>query len=94
LVFVFSAANSDLYMAPRTLNGIAVDKKAPKIFTKTNNARVSHVALGTSATFCLLAYINRDSGAKVAFGYLTNMVAVFGTSTPNAVHPPNPTDLP
>lgn len=94
LVFVFSAANSDLYIASRTLYGIAVDKKAPNIFTKTTKAGVPYVALGTSAAFCLLAYMSCDAGAKIVFGYLTNMVAVFGMPTPNAIHPSNPTDLP
>jgi amino acid transporter len=94
LVFVFSAADSDLYIASRTLYGTAVDKKAPKIFTKTNKTGVPYIALGTSATFCLLAYIGCDSGANVVFDYLTNMVAVFGMSTPKAIHPSNPSDLP
>jgi yeast amino acid transporter len=94
LVFVFSAANSDLNIASRTLYDIAVDKKAPKIFTKTNKAGVPYVALGTSATFCLLAHMSRDSGAKVIFGYLTNMVAVCGMSALSAIHPSNPADLP
>ena len=84
-VFVFSAANSDLNIASRTLYDIAVDKKAPKIFTKTNKAGVPYVALGTSATFCLLAHMSRDSGAKVIFGYLTNMVAVCGMSALSAI---------
>jgi amino acid transporter len=94
-VFVFSAADSDLYIASRTFYGTAVDdEEAPKIFTKTNKVGVTYVALGTSATFCLLAYMGCDSGAEVFFDYLTNMVAVFGMSTPKAIHPSNPSDLP
>jgi yeast amino acid transporter len=36
LVFIFSAANSDLYIGSRTIYGLAVQGKAPKIFARTD----------------------------------------------------------
>jgi amino acid transporter len=57
LIFVFSAANSDLYIASRTLYGLAHEKKAPKIFAYTDKRGVPVAALGLSVAFCLLAYL-------------------------------------
>lgn len=58
LVFVFSASNSDLYIASRTLYGLACEGKAPKIFAKTDKRGVPIYALGASAMFACLAYLN------------------------------------
>ncbi|KXH65891.1 amino acid permease [Colletotrichum salicis] len=81
VVFVFSAANSDIYISSRTLYGIAVDGKAPRIFSKTTKAGVPFVALGLCGVFCCLAYMSVSSGAATVFGYLTNIVTVFGLLT-------------
>lgn len=87
LVFVFSAANSDLYIATRTLYGLAREKKAPKIFARTNRAGVPVYALALSASFCLLAFMSVSSGSKDVFGYFTDMVSIFGCMFPS-LHPP------
>ncbi|KGO39926.1 Amino acid/polyamine transporter I [Penicillium expansum] len=81
LVFVFSAANSDLYIATRTLYGLAREKKAPKIFARTNRAGVPIYALALSSSFCLLAFMSVSSGSKAVFGYFTDMVSIFGLLT-------------
>ncbi|KAK1720122.1 hypothetical protein CaCOL14_002144 [Colletotrichum acutatum] len=81
VVFIFSAANSDIYISSRTLYGIAVDGKAPRIFSKTTKAGVPFVALGLCGVFCCLAYMSVSSGAATVFGYLTNVVTVFGLLT-------------
>ncbi|KAJ0322255.1 hypothetical protein COL5a_008864 [Colletotrichum fioriniae] len=81
VVFVFSAANSDIYISSRTLYGIAIDGKAPRIFSKTTKAGVPVVALGLCGVFCCLAYMSVSSGAATVFGYLTNVVTVFGLLT-------------
>ncbi|KZL80457.1 amino acid permease [Colletotrichum incanum] len=77
VIFVFSAANSDIYISSRTLYGIAADGKAPRIFTRTTKAGVPFVALGLCGLFCSLAYMSVSSGAAAVFGYLTNVVTVF-----------------
>ncbi|KAK2014449.1 amino acid permease [Colletotrichum eremochloae] len=81
VIFVFSAANSDIYISSRTLYGIAADGKAPRIFTRTTKAGVPFVALGLCGVFCCLAYMSVSSGAAAVFGYLTNVVTVFGLLT-------------
>ena len=45
LLFVFSAANSDLYIASRTIYGLAVEGKAPAIFRHTDSRGVPIWAL-------------------------------------------------
>lgn len=81
LIFVFSASNSDLYIATRTLYGIALQGKAPRIFAKTDRRGVPYVALALSSCFCLLAYMNVSSDSKIVFGYFYNLVTIFGLLT-------------
>lgn len=78
LVFVFSACNSDLYVASRTLYGLAIDNKAPKIFAITNRWGVPYYALIASSAFCGLAYMSCSSGSAKIFNYLVNVVSIFG----------------
>lgn len=77
-IFVFSAANSDIYIASRTLYGIAVDGKAPQMFTRTTTAGVPFVSLALCAMFCGLAYMSVSSSAATVFNNLTSLVTVFG----------------
>jgi amino acid transporter len=81
LIFVFSAANSDLYIASRTLHGLAIKKHAPEIFAKTNKAGVPYNALGLSALVCCIAYMNASTASKTVFGYFVNLVSIFGLLT-------------
>jgi amino acid transporter len=78
LIFVFSAANSDLYIASRTLYGLAHEKKAPKIFAYTDKRGVPVAALGLSVAFCLLAYLGVNTESYTVFGYFVNLVTMFG----------------
>jgi amino acid transporter len=81
LVFVFSAANSDLYIASRTLYGLAYEGKAPKIFKWTDIRGVPVLALGLSVMFCLLAFLAVNTSSYTVFGYFVNLVTTFGLST-------------
>ncbi|ODQ66100.1 amino acid permease [Nadsonia fulvescens var. elongata DSM 6958] len=81
LLFVFSASNSDLYIATRTLYGLSVNGKAPKIFSKTNKSGVPYYALLLSSAFCGLAYMNVASNSAKVFGYFVNLVSIFGLLT-------------
>ncbi|KDR81565.1 hypothetical protein GALMADRAFT_239589 [Galerina marginata CBS 339.88] len=81
LVFVMSAANSDLYIGSRTLYGLAVEGKAPAIFKRVNRLGVPYPALILCTTFCALVFLNvHSSGAKV-FGWFVNLVSTFGALT-------------
>lgn len=81
LIFVFSAANSDLYIASRTLFGLAHEKKAPKIFTRTDKRGVPIFALALSVLFCLLAFLGVNTASYTVFGYFVNLVTMFGLLT-------------
>lgn len=81
MLFVFSAANSDLYIASRTIYGLASQGKAPRILARTDAHGVPIFSLGLSALFCLLAFMNVSSGSKVVFGYFVNLATIFGLLT-------------
>lgn len=81
LIFVFSAANSDLYIASRTLYGLAHEGKAPKIFTYTDKRGVPIFALAMSVAFCLLAFLSVNQSSYTVFGYFVNLVTMFGLLT-------------
>lgn len=78
IVFVFSAANSDLYISTRTLYSIAVQGNAPRVFSRTTKHGVPFVALALTTSFCALAYLSVSSSGAVVFVYLTNVVTIFG----------------
>ncbi|KAK5223783.1 amino acid transporter [Exophiala xenobiotica] len=78
MIFVFSAGISDLYISSRTLYGLAADGKAPRFLAKTNSRGVPVAAMGTSAAFALLAFMNVSSDSKKIFGYFINCITVFG----------------
>lgn len=78
LVFVFSAANSDLYIASRTLYGLASDGLAPAIFKRTDKRGVPVYALGASALVALLAFMNVADDSTRVFGYFVNLTTIFG----------------
>jgi yeast amino acid transporter len=80
-VFVFSASNSDLYIASRTLYGLASDGSAPAIFKKTDKRGVPVYALGASAVFALLAFLNVKDDSRVVFVYFYNLTTIFGLLT-------------
>lgn len=81
LIFVMSAANSDLYIASRTLYGLAMEGNAPALFKRTDRRGVPIYALALSSAFCLLAFLNVSTGSAVVFGYFVNLVTIFGILT-------------
>jgi amino acid transporter len=81
LLFVFSASNSDLYIASRTLYGLASEGNAPRIFKRTDSRGVPIYALGLSAAFALLAFMNVSDDSKTVFGYFVNLTTIFGLLT-------------
>lgn len=80
LLFVFSAANSDLYIATRTIYGLSREKKAPAFLSRTFHG-VPIYSLGLSATISLLAYMNVSSDSTTIFEYFVNLVTIFGLLT-------------
>ncbi|EJD46155.1 dicarboxylic amino acid permease [Auricularia subglabra TFB-10046 SS5] len=81
LIFVLSAANSDLYIGSRTLYGLAVEGKAPAVFKKVNRLGVPWPALIFCTAFCFLVFLNLAASAAKVFGYFVNLVSTFGAIT-------------
>ncbi|CAI7589567.1 unnamed protein product [Penicillium glandicola] len=79
LVFVLSAANTDIYVGARTLYSLAKEGQAPKIFTHTTKRGVPIYGVAATSAFSLLAYMNATSSASTVFGYFVSLVTVFGT---------------
>ncbi|KAK3114623.1 amino acid transporter [Teratosphaeriaceae sp. CCFEE 6253] len=78
LVFVFSAANSDLYIASRTIHGIALKGQAPRFLAATDKRGVPYNGLFLSALVCCIAFLNVSTSSKLVFGYFVNLVSIFG----------------
>jgi amino acid transporter len=78
LIFTISAANSDLYIATRTLYSLSVEGNAPKFFSRTNDRGVPIFALGLSSACCLIAYISAKAGVFTVFKYFVSLVTIFG----------------
>ena len=79
LIFVISAANSDIYIGSRTLFGLASDRQAPSIFKKTTAKGVPLAGVVLTSLFTALAYMNVSKSSSTVFGYLVSLVTVFGT---------------
>lgn len=78
LLFVFSAANSDLYIANRTLYALSSAGLAPSIFKQTDKRGVPIYALAASAAVSLLAFMNVSDDSTKVFGYFVNLTTIFG----------------
>ncbi|BFZ55991.1 hypothetical protein PYCC9005_003032 [Savitreella phatthalungensis] len=78
MVFTLSAANSDIYLASRTLWALAKDGQAPSIFAKTNRQGVPYYAVGLSSLFIVLGFLNAKKSSSTVFGYFVSLVTVFG----------------
>ncbi|QLG74434.1 hypothetical protein HG535_0G03170 [Zygotorulaspora mrakii] len=78
LMFVFSACNSDLYVASRSLYSLAIDNKAPRLFARTNRWGIPYNSLILTTAFCCLAYMNVSSSSSQIFTYFVNVTSIFG----------------
>ncbi|GAA6061863.1 hypothetical protein JCM10212_001296 [Sporobolomyces blumeae] len=81
LLFVLSAANSDLYIGSRTLYALAAEGQAPRIFMRVNRFKTPYWSLIFCTAVCCIAYLNVSSGSKKVFGYFTALVTIFGALT-------------
>lgn len=81
LIFVFSAANSDLYIATRTLYGLAKEGDSFAIFARTDRRGVPIYALGLSALIACIAFLNVADDSQKVFKYFVNLVTIFGILT-------------
>lgn len=78
LVFTFSASNSDLYIASRTMHGLAVKGQAPRFFGKTDKRGMPYPAMWLAAIIACIAFLNCAEDSREVFGYFVNLVSIFG----------------
>lgn len=78
LTSTWSAGNSYLFLASRTLYSIPLVGNAPRIFARCTKSGIPYFATAASASFCLLAYLNvSDSGATV-FNWFVDLINTGG----------------
>ncbi len=81
LTSAWSAASSDLYTSSRALYGLAISRRAPKIFARTNKRGLPWVSVLFCGLFGGLAYMSLQSSAGTVFGYFANLTAAAGLLT-------------
>lgn len=81
LIFVMSAANSDLYICSRTVYGLAVAGYAPRFFSKTNRMGVPYYGIILGCLFCCLAFMTVLESLAEIFNYFVNVVSLTGLIT-------------
>ncbi|KAF0320004.1 proline permease [Colletotrichum asianum] len=74
----WSAGNSFLYLASRSLYSMACEGSAPAIFRRCTKQGVPIYAVIASSMFSLLAYMNVNSSAADVFNWLLNLVNTGG----------------
>ncbi|RFU35445.1 hypothetical protein B7463_g863, partial [Scytalidium lignicola] len=78
LLFVFSAANSDLYVGSRTIYGLAMEGYAPAFLRRTNKAGAPVYCVLVCGIFACIGFLNVSTNSAIVFTYFTNLVTVFG----------------
>lgn len=87
LVFIFSAADSFLYIASRTLYGLALLGQAPKIFRKVTKRGVPIWALLFTWPFSFLVFLNLGEGPQDGMTFGCTFLLLVRIDTLNSLHP-------
>ncbi|QPG73185.1 hypothetical protein FOA43_000491 [Brettanomyces nanus] len=74
LLTSFSGGNDFTYCASRSLYGMAVDGKAPRIFAYCNKNGVPIYAVLASLVWACLSYLQLGEGASVVLDWIINLV--------------------
>ncbi|RSH81104.1 uncharacterized protein EHS24_008538 [Apiotrichum porosum] len=82
LISAWSAGNSDLYAASRTMYALALEGKMPKIFRRCTKGGLPIYCVCVTGIFGVLAYLSCGNGnAQTAFDWLYNLSAITGLLT-------------
>jgi amino acid transporter len=73
----FSAGNSYMYCASRSLYGLALEGKAPKFLTKCTSRGVPVYCVGIVLVIALLSFLQVSNSAAVVLNWLVNLVRLF-----------------
>ena len=71
----FSAGNSYVYCASRSLFGLALEGKAPKVLTKCNRNGVPVYCVGLVLLLSLLSFLQVSNGSAVVLKWFVNLVS-------------------
>ncbi|KAL1745982.1 amino acid permease/ SLC12A domain-containing protein [Schizophyllum fasciatum] len=75
----WSSGNGMLFLASRTLVGLAAEGAAPKLFLKTNRYGCPYIAVAASTLLMPLAYLNCGSQTpQTVFSWFINLVSTAG----------------
>ncbi|KAL4962699.1 amino acid permease/ SLC12A domain-containing protein [Aspergillus stella-maris] len=74
LLTAWSAGNSWLYLASRTLYSMAGYGIAPRIFKRCTASGVPYISLAFTSMFSLLAYMNVSSSTATVFNWFVNLI--------------------
>jgi amino acid transporter len=82
LIAAWSAGNSDLYAASRTLYSLALERQAPAIFRRCTKQGLPIWCVLVTGLFGVLAYMNTGGAtAVIAFNWLYNVSSITGIVT-------------
>lgn len=76
LTSAFSSGNEFLYSSSRALFMLSQQGQAPAFFSKIMKNGVPIYALGFTALFSLLAFLNVSAGAEKVFNWLSNITTL------------------
>lgn len=74
LASAFSAGNSYVYCASRSLFGLALEGKAPKIFRTCNKQGVPYFCVALTLAISLLAFLQVSNNAAVVLSWFVSLV--------------------
>ena len=74
LTAAFSAGNSYVYCASRSLYGLALEGKAPRIFTRCNRMGVPYYTVLLVLAISLLSFLQVSNDAAVVLQWFVNLV--------------------
>ncbi|KAK5653901.1 hypothetical protein OQA88_7826 [Cercophora sp. LCS_1] len=74
LTAAFSAGNSYVYCASRSLYGLALDGKAPRIFARCNRQGIPYACVLLVLATSLLAFLQVSNNAAVVLQWFVNLV--------------------
>ncbi|KZP02439.1 amino acid permease [Athelia psychrophila] len=81
LISAFSAGNSDLYAASRTLYGLACSGQAPRFLRKCTKAGLPIYCVGITSLGGLLAFLNVSGNGNTVFEWFVNITSITGLIT-------------
>ncbi|KAE8153105.1 amino acid permease/ SLC12A domain-containing protein [Aspergillus avenaceus] len=71
---VLSAGNNLVFSASRTLYGMSVEGKAPKLLSKTNRAGLPYNAVAIPMAFCALGFLQVSNSSATVLNWLVSCI--------------------